>query len=146
MTHEIAILERHRFSKRSEQISPEQGSLLDYLIDTDLESIDAELKALRPVPASGEPPKKAKRAPLSPQFPRTVIRHEPENTEYSCGCQLERVGEDVSEKLDYTPGVFTVEQHVRGKWACRQCEILIQAPVPTQVIDKGFPPQGCWLM
>ncbi|WP_259473811.1 IS66 family transposase zinc-finger binding domain-containing protein, partial [Pseudomonas syringae] len=41
--------------------------------------------------------------------------------------------------LDYTPGVFTVEQHVRGKWACRQCETLIQAPVPPQVIDKGIP-------
>ncbi|MBN0343649.1 transposase, partial [Pseudomonas aeruginosa] len=33
----------------------------------------------------------------------------------------------------------TVEQHVRGKWACRQCETLIQAPVPAQVIDKGIP-------
>ncbi|EGH34799.1 transposase component, partial [Pseudomonas syringae pv. japonica str. M301072] len=32
-----------------------------------------------------------------------------------CGCALKRIGEDVSEKLDYTPGVFTVECHVRGK-------------------------------
>jgi len=31
MTHEIAILKRHRFAKRSEQISPEQGKLLDDL-------------------------------------------------------------------------------------------------------------------
>lgn len=45
------------------------------------------------------------------------IRHEPENTQCACGCQLQRIGADVSEKLDYTPGVFTVEQHVRGKWA-----------------------------
>lgn len=37
------------------------------------------------------------------------------------------------------PGVFTVEQHVRGKWACRQCETLTQAPVPALVIDKGIP-------
>ena len=59
-----------------------------------------------------------------------------------CGCQLQRIGEDVSEKLDYTPGLFTVEQHVRGKWACRQCETLIQAPVPAQVIEKGIPTAG----
>ncbi len=39
--------------------------------------------------------------------------------------QLQRIGEDVSEKLDYTPGVFTVDQYVLGKWACRQCETLI---------------------
>lgn len=54
------------------------------------------------------------------------------------GCQLQRSGEDVSEKLDYMPGVFTVEWHVRGKWACRQSETLIQAPVPPQLIDKGI--------
>jgi transposase len=142
LSHEIAILKRHKFAKRSEQISPAQGSLLDDLLNTDLEAIEAELNALRPAPTSDETRQKPKRAPLPPQFPRTVIRHEPENTQCVCGCQLQRIGEDVSEKLDYTPGVFTVEQHVRGKWACRQCETLIQAPVPAQVIDKGIPTAG----
>ncbi|VVP14005.1 IS66 family transposase ISSal1 [Pseudomonas fluorescens] len=142
LTHEIAILKRHRFAKRSEQISPEQGNLLDDLLNTDLEAIDAELSALQPAPAPEKVRQKPKRAPLPPQFPRTVIHHEPQNTECSCGCQLQRIGEDVSEKLDYTPGVFTVEQHVRGKWACRQCETLIQAPVQAQVIDQGIPTAG----
>ena len=40
----------------------------------------------------------------------------------SCGSALERIGEDVSEKLDYTPSVFHVERHIRGKWACGQCQ------------------------
>ncbi|MDQ0669322.1 transposase [Pseudomonas sp. W2I6] len=142
LTHEIAILKRHKFAKRSEQISPAQGSLLDDLLNTDLEAIEAELRALRPAPAQTEPRQQPKRAPLPPQFPRTVIHYEPDNTQCTCGCQLQRIGEDVSEKLDYTPGVFTVEQHVRGKWACRQCETLIQAPVPPQVIDKGIPKAG----
>ncbi len=139
---EIALLKRHKFAKRSEQISPAQGSLLDDLLDTDLEAIEAELKQLLPASSQAESRQSTKRAPLPPQFPRTVIRHEPENTQCACGCQLQRIGEDVSEKLDYTPGVFTVEQHVRGKWACRQCETLIQAPVPAQVIDKGIPTAG----
>ena len=60
----------------------------------------------------------------------------------SCGCALKRIGEDVSEKLDYTPGVFHVERHIRGKWACAKCQTLIQAPVPAQVIDKGVPTAG----
>ena len=55
---------------------------------------------------------------------------------------MSRIGEDVSEKLDYTPGVFTVERHVRGKWACAQCRTLVQAPVPAAVIDKGIPTAG----
>ncbi|EGH71967.1 transposase component, partial [Pseudomonas syringae pv. aceris str. M302273] len=56
--------------------------------------------------------------------------------------RTQRIGEDVSEKLDYTPGVFTVERHVRGKWVCDDCETLIQAPVPAQIIDKGIPTAG----
>lgn len=31
---------------------------------------------------------------------------------------------------------------MRGRWACRQCEILIHSPVPAQVIDKGLPTAG----
>jgi transposase len=48
----------------------------------------------------------------------------------------------VAEKLDYAPGVFTVERHIRGKWVCAQCETLIQAPVPAHVIDNGLPTAG----
>ena len=48
----------------------------------------------------------------------------------------------MAEKLDYTPGSFTVERHIRGKWVCQSCETLIQAPVPAQVIDKGMPTSG----
>ena len=59
-----------------------------------------------------------------------------------CGCTLKRIGEDVIEKLDYTPGLFTVERHIRGKWACAKCQTLIQEPVPAQIIDKGIPTAG----
>lgn len=142
LTHEITWFKRNKFAKRSEQLSPAQGSLLDDLLDTDIAAIEAELKALNPPAAPAEPRKQPRRVPLPAQFPRTVIYHEPDNTQGPCGCQLQRIGEDVSEKLDYTPGVFTVEQHVRGKWVCRECETLTQAPVPAQVIDKGIPTAG----
>ena len=142
LTHEIAQLKRFKFVKRSEQLSPDQVSLLDDLIDTDIAAIEAELEALKPARASTEVRQKPKRTALPPQFPRTLIHHEPDNSHCQCGCALKRIGEDVSEKLDYTPGVFTVERHIRGKWVCDQCETLIQAPVPAQVIDKGIPTSG----
>ncbi len=116
--HEIAPLKRFKFAKRSEQLSPDQASLLDDLIDTDIAAIEAELEALQPAPVEGKVRQHAKRAPLPPQFPRTLIHHEPDNSHCRCGCALKRIGEDASEKLDYTPGVFTVERHIHGKWAC----------------------------
>ncbi|QJI37138.1 IS66 family transposase [Pseudomonas sp. ADAK13] len=142
LAHEIALLKRFKFAKRSEQLSPDQASLLDDLIDTDIAAIEAELEALQPASVSTEARQKPKRTALPPQFPRTVIHHEPDNSHCQCGCALKRIGEDVSEKLDYTPDVFTVERHIRGKWVCDQCETLIQAPVPAQVIDKGIPTAG----
>ncbi len=142
LTHEIAQLKRFKFAKRSEQLNPEQASLLDDLIDTDIAAIEAELQALQAAPTQPEKKQKPKRAALPAEFPRTLIHHEPDDTHCSCGCALKRIGEDVSEKLDYTPGVFTVERHVRGKWVCDDCETLTQAPVPAQIIEKGIPTAG----
>jgi len=143
LTHELAILKRHRFARRSETLNQLQTSLLDELIDADIGAIEEELaQAGVTVPSSPEEKRQPKRSPLPPALPRKTIKHEPQNTTCSCGCQLQRIGEDISEKLDYQPGTFTVERHVRGKWVCNQCETLIQAPVPAQVIDKGLPTSG----
>ena len=141
LTHEMAILKRYRFDRRSEQMDPMQRSLLDESIDADIEAICLEIDELKdkPAPPAKEQPR---RVALPASFPRRIVPHEPETTQCSCGCSLERIGEDVSEKLDYTPGVFTVEKHIRGKWVCRRCERLIQAPVPAHIIDKGIPTAG----
>ena len=140
LTHEMATLKRWRFARRSEQLDAVQRSLLEESIDEDLEAIELELEALRSAPEPAQAPKeKPRRMMLPAGLPRVEFKHEPEHTRCACGCALERFGEDVSEKLDYLPGLFQVHRHVRGKWACRHCERLIQAPVPPQVIDKGIP-------
>lgn len=142
LTHEMAILKRWRFGRRSEQLDPAQRSLLEESIDEDLEAIGLELEALRGKPKREQPKDQPRRTALPAHLPRREIRHDPEHRVCSCGCTLERIGEDVSEKLDYVPGTFQVERHVRGKWVCRSCETLIQAPVAPQVIDKGIPTAG----
>jgi transposase len=141
LTHEMATLKRWRYDRRSEQLDVVQRSLLDESIDADIEAISLEIEALKETPAL--PPKeKPRRVALPASFPRREVRHEPATTQCNCGCSLERIGEDISEKLDYTPGVFEVERHIRGKWVCRSCERLLQAPVPPHVIDKGIPTAG----
>lgn len=143
LTHELAILKRHRYGRRNESLSEHQAGLLDELIDADIGAIEQELaRAGAQLPEFRKHKQRPKRTPLPPELARTVIKHEPDNTTCSCGCRMTRIGEDVSEKLEYIPGTFTVERHVRGKWVCRQCESLIQAPVPPQVIDKGLPGSG----
>ncbi len=141
LTHEIATLNRWRYARRSEQLDAVQRSLLDESIDADIEAITLEIEALQ-IKAPAPPRAQPRRVALPASFPRREIRHEPEHTQCRCGCTLERIGEDVSEKLDYAPGLFSIERHIRGKWVCRRCESLIQAPVAPHIIDKGIPTTG----
>jgi len=143
LTHENALLKRMKFAAQSERFSPEQKSLLEDEIEADLAAVASEIDALAQAqtPATAEN-KHAKRLPLPAHLPRREIRHEPASTTCSCGCQMKRIGEDVAEKLDYVPGVFSVERHIRGKWACARCETIQQAPVEAHVIDKGIPTTG----
>lgn len=142
LTHENATLKRLKFAAASEAYTGEQQRLLFETIDTDLAALSAEIEALAPATPAEREKQQPRRAPLPANLPRKDVHHEPASTICSCGCQLARIGEDVAEKLDYRPGVFTVERHVRGKWVCKRCETLVQAPVPAHVIDKGIPTAG----
>ncbi len=144
LAYECALLKRLKFAAQSERHSAEQRNLLEEELDSDLAAVEHEIEQLRPAKSAGEK-QQPKRTPLPPHLPRRDIRHEPTLTTCStpgCGCQLKRIGEDVAEKLDYVPGVFTVERHIRGKWACTKCQTLTQAPVAAHVIDKGIPTAG----
>lgn len=142
LTHENATLKRLKFAATSEIYTGEQQRLLFETLDMDMEAVSLEIKKLAPPAAGTRDKQQPKRTPLPPTLPRKDIHHEPASTVCRCGCQLQRIGEDIAEKLDYQPGVFTVERHVRGKWACRQCETLVQAPVGPHIIDKGIPTAG----
>ncbi len=141
LTHELAVLRRVRFGVKSEALSAGQRSLFEESVDEDLAALEERLAQLR-APAADRPRGQPKRLPLPPNLPRREICHEPASTVCTCGCALQRIGEDVAERLDYEPGRFQVERHVRGKWVCGQCRTLVQASVPPQVIDKGLPSAG----
>ena len=146
LSFEMAQLKRVKFGVKSEQLDAQQKALFDEAVDADIAALEAQLEELRAQPDKpAEENVRPKRAPLPAHLPRVERHHEPDSTSCTtpgCGCQLKRIGEDVSEKLDYTPGVFTVERHIRGKWACANCRTLTQAPVPAEIIDKGIPTAG----
>jgi transposase len=149
LTHELAILKRLKFAATSEKycagLSAEQQSLLQDTLDADIAHAQGEIEqiALKCQDHKNNQDKPGpRREPLPAHLPRRDVHHEPLNTACSCGCQMKRFGQDVSEKLDYVPGVFTVERHVRGKWSCAYCQKVVQAPVPAHIIDKGIPTAG----
>ena len=142
LAHENAVLKRLKFAAQSEAYTGEQKTLLDETLDMDLAAVAAEIQALEPASKPAGEKKQPKRQVLPAHLPRREIRHERESTTCGCGTPMKRIGEDVAEKLDYEPGVFTVERHIRGKWVCACCEKLVQAPVAPHIIDKGIPSTG----
>jgi transposase len=142
LTHEMAVLKRIKFAATSEVYTADQQRLLFETVDTDLEALQAEIEQLAPTEPSTQGKRQPKRTALPASLARRQINHEPASTTCGCGCQLKRIGEEIAEKLDYQPGVFTVERHVRGKWVCGHCQTLVQAPVAPHVIDKGIPTAG----
>ena len=151
ITFELARLKAWRFGARTEAMNAEQRQMFDEAMAEDEASLEAQLLALQgAMPVSSAPVQEpAKRQPRRQALPEHLRRvehhHEPENTTCptpACGQPMVRIGEDVSERLDIVPAEFFVHRHIRGKWACKCCQILVQEPAQPQVIDKGMPAPG----
>ncbi len=59
-----------------------------------------------------------------------------------CGGKLCRLGEDVSEMLEYVPARFKVIRHVRPKLSCGGCDHIVQAAAPSRPIARGLAGPG----
>jgi transposase len=86
---------------------------------------------------------KPKRRPI----PDHILRMQVELTSGAdacadCGGRLRRIGEDVTEELEYVPGRFIVNRIVRPRRTCACCETFVQSPLPSRPIERGRPGPG----
>ncbi len=103
LTHELAYYKRKQYGVKAEHLPVEQAQLFEETVAADLAAMTQELEQLAtPTQSRGQ----AKRKPLPPELPRTDIHHEPDSTRCTCGCQMQRMGEDVAENLD-TPQAYS---------------------------------------
>jgi transposase len=133
---QIAALKRARFGRSSEKLDRQIEQLelmLDEMaasapeIDIPCESSDAPTLKNHP-----------SRQRLPEDLPREETLHTPEMCCPECGCETySKIGEDVSEVLDYVPAHFKVLRHVRPKYSCRACETIRQCDLPSMPITKG---------
>ena len=139
MKLEIALLKRKQFGRSSEK-ADERIAQLELIVE-DLEESQAQLdSSSKATPI--ERPRRPARKPLPEHLPRETVMHAPQGDCPSCGGALQRIGEDVSEMLEYVPASFKVIRHVRPKLACRCCDCIVQQPAPIRPIDRGLPGPG----
>jgi transposase len=148
ITYELRRLKAWRFDARTERMNAEQRQLFEETLAADQADLEAQLAALKTAAkvtcntADPDTRSKPKRRALPEHLKRVDHHHEPEDTTCGCGQAMVRIGEDVSERLDIIPAQFFAHRHIRGKWACKCCQTLVQEPVEPHVIDKGMPTAG----
>ena len=147
----VRLLQKEIFGRKSEKHPlPDRNQLLlfDQLVE---EASQADDGVPREIPVAGHVRKKRGRKPLPADLPRVEVVHDLEESEKRCpcGCDLKRIGEEVSEKLDYVPAILRVERHIRYKYACPACEGVEDdgptvkiAPAPPQLIEKSIATGG----
>ena len=94
-------------------------------------------------PLSEPPPKRSSRQPLPEHLSREDHVHMPAaDACTTCGGELRKLGEDVSEILEYVPASFKVIRHVRPKLCCTKCDVILEAAAPSRPIDRGLAGPG----
>ncbi len=137
LQHQLHGANRHRFGSKSEGMDQLQ------LFAENEEIAEAAVKAAETAPAEPiELKEKPRRKPLPDHLERieqvlSVGEDCPE-----CGGDLSKLGEDITEELEYIPGRFVVNKITRPRMACRRCEAISQAPMPSRPIERGRPGPG----
>jgi transposase len=144
----IAALLRRYYGPRSETFDPRQLLLFGQRID------DAQLDTASIEDESGEKlttcrvkrRDKHGRQQLPDCLERIEIEHDLEDTSCpACGNERSRIGQEVSEQLEYFPASFKILKHIRHKYACTKCDHdgyspnIATAEKPAQPIEKGLP-------
>lgn len=104
----------------------------------ELEASQAELAPEPPQPSTADRKSTvSKRRALPERLPREVHTHLPSEESCSvCKGKLKKLGEDVSEMLEYLPASFKVVRHVRPRMCCAKCDRIVQAPASSRPIAR----------
>jgi transposase len=128
LEEQLRLALSHRYGQRSERRAEDDPQ-------ADLFNEAEELVATEPDSAAGSTEvrghvrrRTSGRQALPENLPREVIEHDIDDADKvcACGCHKQRIGEEVSENLEYIPARLYVARHVRHKYACPQCEAGVQ--------------------
>ena len=139
LEHQLAGMHRHRFGSSSEALDQLKLALEEEEIAAAVKDCDRGQETDTAQAAAKDKPK---RKPLPEHLPRNQKGLSPGGGGGECGGKLKRLGEDVTEELEYVPGRFVVNRIVRPRMACACCEKISQAPLPSRPIERGRPGPG----
>src|SRR3546814_431615 len=137
---QLAKLRRMTFGHSSEKLD-RQIEQLELMLG-DLEESVGQSEQRVPSRPSDEARDKPVRRPLPDHLPREEVVHAAACSCPSCGGDLRRLGEDVTEILEYRPGRFHVIRHLRPKFSCPRRGAITQPALPAPPTPPDRPAPG----
>jgi transposase len=142
LEEKLALLTAKLFGKKSEKFQELNPDQLNFLAQHALENpVELEDLLEREVKAHK---RKGGRKPFPKELSRREVIHDisQEDKICSCGCELQKIGEEKSEQLEFIPAKLEVIVNIRPKYTCKHCEqdsqVFKIAPVPAQIIPKSI--------
>jgi transposase len=147
LRHQLDVLCQRLFGKKSERVDPRQLQLaLEQLANEPGPVTEPVEMDSGDTPVRGHPRRRPTgRRPLPAHLPRRRVEIDITDADKQCACghARTRIGEDVTEKLEYEPASFVVIETVRPKYACPHChEGVVEAPAPPQAVEKSLAGEG----
>ncbi len=138
----VKTLQRSQFGRRSERLDQDQLQLGLEDLDADVARAEAALPETSGLKTRAEPSVEG-RLSLPAHLEREDVTFDVNAGACPCcGGEIHKVGESVSEMLDYVPARLKVIRIRRPKYGCRACGKLHQAPAPERPIAKGLASAG----
>jgi transposase len=142
LQHMLEQLLRARYGPRRERLNENQL----FLFAAEILKIETKESGSKDKPASDRPKRKGhgrQRLPKSLKRQRVVYDlAEHEKHCPVCQNQLNRIGEEISERLEYVPASMVVIEEVCQKYACKKGCTVVTAGKPMAPIEKGLPGPG----
>ncbi len=131
LQEKIDYLIRQQFSSKSEKLNPNQPGLFgeseeEIVVEEDNELIEYTRK-------------KGGRKKPSKDLPRVRVEHDSDESDKvcSCGSQMHRIKELISEQYDIVPARFQIIENVRFVYGCRCGAKPKTTPVPPMIIPRS---------
>ena len=145
--HRLDQLLRRLYGPRAEKFDPNQPFLFpDMPAPAAPETPIPEAAPTVPDPAPAIKKNGHGRRRLPESLPRVRQTHQLVDSECmcpECGTRRLKIGEEISEQLDYQPASLFVIEHVRETLACPKCQgCVTTADKPKAPIAKGLPGPG----
>jgi transposase len=147
LRHQLDVLCRRLFGKSSEKVDPNQLTLALELLANEPGAVTEPIEMdSGETPVRGhQRPRPTGRRPLPAHLARRRVELDVAEADKVCACghPKTRIGDSVSEKLEYEPASFVVIETVRAKYACPHChDGVVEAAAPPQAIEKSLAGEG----